>query len=174
MAYNVARWRKAAGLTQQQLGDRIGLSENAVSEAERSFAGARTRQFDADLLAGIAVALGIPVVALLLPPPGCTFRAPGAYLDRMALMQLLFPDSDAATAVMGEYRDTWNDAAMELIGDDPGQAALIARWMSDTAERRAEVAASLRAEGDAAVLAGQRAAAKFSAIADAIEQGEAP
>lgn len=173
VAFNVARWRKAAGLTQQQLGERIGWSADAVSEAERSFAGSRTRQFDADLLAGIAIALGVPVAALLLPPPGCTFRIPGGYLDGGALLRLAIPDNDSDAGVMGEYRDAWNFTGMALLGDDPEAMQLMARWIGDTAGRRAELAAYLRDEREELLKAAEKAAARLDGIARQIEQGEA-
>ena len=70
VAYNLAEFRKAAGLTQKQLGERLGgWSEASVSAAERSWDGKRVREFDADEIVRIADALGVPVIALLLPPP---------------------------------------------------------------------------------------------------------
>ncbi|WP_152990150.1 helix-turn-helix domain-containing protein [Sphaerimonospora mesophila] len=75
VAYNMARWRRAAGLTQEELADRLnrGLGEQvwsnaSVSAAERSWDGRRVRQFDADTIASLATALGLPVSALFLPP----------------------------------------------------------------------------------------------------------
>jgi transcriptional regulator with XRE-family HTH domain len=68
VAYNLAYWRKVAGLTQEELGERIGWSKAAVSAAERSWDGKRIREFDADLLITFAMVLDIPVTALLLPP----------------------------------------------------------------------------------------------------------
>lgn len=70
VAYNMAHFRKAAGMSQEHLGERLGgWSNAAVSAAERSWDGKRIRQFDADVVAAIALALGVPVIALLLPPP---------------------------------------------------------------------------------------------------------
>jgi transcriptional regulator with XRE-family HTH domain len=69
IAYNLGEFRRAAGLTQKELGERIGLSEASVSAAERSWAAKRVREFDADEIVRISDALGVPVVALLLPPP---------------------------------------------------------------------------------------------------------
>lgn len=68
VAYNLAYWRKVAGLTQEEFGERIGWSKAAVSAAERSWDGKRTREFDADLLIAIATELDLPLAALFLPP----------------------------------------------------------------------------------------------------------
>ncbi len=69
VAYNMARFRKAAGLTQEELGERLGgWSGASVSAAERSWDGKRIRKFDADEIVNIAVSLDVPVVALFLPP----------------------------------------------------------------------------------------------------------
>jgi cell division septum initiation protein DivIVA len=68
IAYNMAFFRKASGLTQGQLGDLLGWSGASVSAAERSWDGKRVRKFDADEIVSIALALDTPVIGLLLPP----------------------------------------------------------------------------------------------------------
>lgn len=68
VAWNLAHFRAAAGLTQEELGQRIGWSKAVVSAAERSWDGKRVRQFSADDLLTIATALGIPITAMFLPP----------------------------------------------------------------------------------------------------------
>jgi transcriptional regulator with XRE-family HTH domain len=68
VGYNITAYRKAAGLTQEELGERLGWTATTVSAAERSWDGKRIRKFDADELPRIAGALGVPVIALLLPP----------------------------------------------------------------------------------------------------------
>jgi transcriptional regulator with XRE-family HTH domain len=69
IGYNMAEYRQAAGLTQEELGKRLGgWTKVAVSAAERSWDGKRVRKFDADEIVAIATALGVPVPALLLPP----------------------------------------------------------------------------------------------------------
>jgi transcriptional regulator with XRE-family HTH domain len=75
VAYNVAYWRKAAGLTQEELGAELTKltghpwSKASVSAAERSWDGSRrARKFDADELLAICCALEIPLVALFLFP----------------------------------------------------------------------------------------------------------
>jgi transcriptional regulator with XRE-family HTH domain len=68
VAWNLAYFRKAAGLTQDELGEQIGWSKAIVSAAERSWDGKRVRQFSADDVVAIAAAFGLPVVAMFLPP----------------------------------------------------------------------------------------------------------
>jgi transcriptional regulator with XRE-family HTH domain len=71
IGFNIAWFRKAGGLTQEQLGARLGgWSAASVSAAERSWDGKRIRKFDADEIVSIASALGIPAIGLFLPPPG--------------------------------------------------------------------------------------------------------
>src|SRR3954470_302298 len=69
VALNMAKWRQAAGLTQDQLGERLGgWNKTAVSAAERSWDGKRVRQFDADLIVRLAFILEVPITAFFLPP----------------------------------------------------------------------------------------------------------
>ena len=59
VAYNMAHYRRAAGLSQEQFGVRLGgWSAASVSAAERSWDGRRVRKFDADEVARIARAAG--------------------------------------------------------------------------------------------------------------------
>lgn len=70
-AVNMRYFRLAAGLTQRELGARLGTSHANVSNLEKSAEpGHAARQFDASLILALALALGIPVTALFLPPPG--------------------------------------------------------------------------------------------------------
>lgn len=133
VAYNVAYFRKAAGLTQDQLGERLGMSKVAVSAAERSWDGKRIRQFDADLIAELAQALDIPIAALFLPPEdddiSCVYAVySGREPDEQVPMGTLFayvtpdpPDEDTPAVkayerrlitAMGKYYDS--AAAEEL------------------------------------------------------------
>jgi cell division septum initiation protein DivIVA/transcriptional regulator with XRE-family HTH domain len=70
VGFNLAYFRKSAGLTQEELGKRLGgWTKVAVSAAERSWSGNRIRKFDAHELTAMARALGVPLIALFLPPP---------------------------------------------------------------------------------------------------------
>ena len=68
VALNMAYFRKAAGLTQEELGERIGWGKSVVSTAERSSDARRVRNFSAEDLIAISTALGVPMAALFLPP----------------------------------------------------------------------------------------------------------
>ena len=68
VAYNMAYFRKAAGLGQQEFGEPLGWSVASVSAAERSWDGKRIKKFDADEIVQIAYVLGVPLSALFLPP----------------------------------------------------------------------------------------------------------
>lgn len=67
VARNLLTFRKAAGLTQEELGEMLGWSAAVVSAAERSWDAKRVRQFTADDIVAIAAALNIPIPALYLP-----------------------------------------------------------------------------------------------------------
>jgi transcriptional regulator with XRE-family HTH domain/vacuolar-type H+-ATPase subunit H len=106
VAHNMAEFRRAAGLTQRQLGERLGgWSEASVSAAERSWDGKRVREFSADQILAIARVLGIPPVALLLPPANS-----GTAVDY--------------TITAGPERLRWEDLLREVItnylGDSEG------------------------------------------------------
>lgn len=74
VAHNVAYFRNAADLTQEELGNRLEKitgkrwSKATMSAVERSWDGNRIRSFDADDLLALSQALEVPVTALFLPP----------------------------------------------------------------------------------------------------------
>jgi transcriptional regulator with XRE-family HTH domain len=171
VAWNLAWLRKAAGLTQEELGERIGWTYSQVSEAERSWNGKRTREFDAQELAAIALGLGVPLSALFLPPEAAgnfSFRdGAGKEHGMRDLLQAAVPDNDDETPVMGAYRQRWNAAAERHFGGDPYWMRLVARWIGDTARRRGEIAGRLRGRRDDLL----GAAAEYGELADEIEGG---
>lgn len=152
VAWNVAHYRKLAGLTQAQLGDRIGWTNTAVSEAEKSLAGKRTRKFDAQTTAAIAIALGVPMLALYLPPEddGITVRYLFSLngtdepvgMDR--LVAAIMPDNDDKSALMESYRARILHAVRAYL--EPDWADDVARWLkgADEAQLNAELAERLR------------------------------
>jgi transcriptional regulator with XRE-family HTH domain len=113
VGFNIAAYRKAAGLTQEQLGERLGgWSGASVSAAERSWEGKRVRKFDADELVQIAAALGVPVLALLLPPPDAgtavryVFEADSGVPSSLPdLLDLIMPSYTGETPVMAAFLD---------------------------------------------------------------------
>jgi transcriptional regulator with XRE-family HTH domain len=156
-AWWLAHYRKTAGLKQDELGERLGWSRNKVSEAERSWDSGRTREFNAHELAGIALALGVPVAALLLPPPddrrGIEYitRPPGrekpvpmAELLEYAVM----PDSDLENDSITDYRQRLRSATARYL--DASWRATVEEWLEplDERARMAERAARLRARAD--------------------------
>lgn len=74
VGYNLARIRKALGLSQDEAADRLEpylgtrWSKNVYSAAERSYDGTRVRQFTADEVVAMSLAFGVPVGYFLLPP----------------------------------------------------------------------------------------------------------
>jgi transcriptional regulator with XRE-family HTH domain len=174
-AANILLYRNAAGLTQRELGARLGWSNVSVSEAERSRDGRIHREFDAAELAALAWALGIPLIALFLPPPGDDgtgrYEAGPVTLDAAEMLAaLIMPDSDDDTPAMQAYLDRFNTLAGRWL--DPEWAAVAARWTGDAdGEPDARATAAARFRDRAARL--RDLAAEDDQIAAAME-GDAP
>lgn len=131
-AWNMAWYRKIAQMTQQELADATGWTKSAVSELERSWNGKRPREFDAQTLTVLAVALGIPVLGLLLPPEDEDGRllipaGPGRFLGMAGLAELVMPDADADTLIMEEYRKRLTRTVHRWL--DSSWARDMARWL---------------------------------------------
>lgn len=115
VGYNMSWYRKKAGLTQEDLGQRLGgWTKVAVSAAERSWDGKRIRKFDADELVAIARALGIPVPALFLPPDNAgtavKYELAGSSGNLQAtlltdLLPYFLPTSGDESPVMAAFRN---------------------------------------------------------------------
>lgn len=132
VAYNLAYWRKAAGMTQDELGQALGWSKAAVSAAERSWDGKRTRQFDADLLMALATILRVPISAFFLPPEGDGVKErylyhvveKGDYNDCHIMYDLmtyvLSDPTDDDTPVMERYAQRYATTANFYFGDGRG------------------------------------------------------
>lgn len=106
VAWNMTYFRRVAGLSQQELGDRLGWSKTVVSAAERSWTSTRIRQFTADDMTAVATALGIPFAALLIPPPSA----------RITPMPP-FTETDPGSAVTVAYHDRLKAEGMELSAE---------------------------------------------------------
>jgi cell division septum initiation protein DivIVA len=111
VAYNMAFFRKAAGLGQQEFGEPLGWSVASVSAAERSWDGKRVKKFDADELVLIAGVLGVPLAALFLPPEdhGTAVRyvlrlSSAEVKDLDDLLPLAFPEFGGNSPAMDAYR----------------------------------------------------------------------
>jgi len=124
VAWNVAWYRKAAGYTQEELGERIGRTKRNVSADERSWDGGHTREFSAHELATLAAAFGVPVAAFFLPPDDDGIRAVYEFdagdrigrLDMTALMAMVMPDSARTTRVMEAYRYRLIESVRQYLG----------------------------------------------------------
>ena len=169
IAYNMSIFRKAAGLSQQEFGEHVGgWSAASVSAAERSWDSKRIKVFDADDIAKIAEALGIPLIALFLPPEdhGTAVRyvlsSPDPHdkdLKHLLDIILTWPDSDSPG--MQEFRRRLMAAGLsrpvQLL--DQGTRQFLDKIDHRAGERQdREAAASLEAE-HAAVGARTRSAA---------------
>ena len=138
VALNIRHWRRAAGMTQEELGQKIGWSAANVSAAERSAAeGRERRRFDAQTLAELALALGVPLTALFLPLPGDEIDTrhvitgpEGREYSMAQYMELcVMPDSDEDTRAMNGYRDRFTTAMSRYLA--PEWAAQASTWLSE-------------------------------------------
>lgn len=115
VSMNLAHFRKAAGLSQQELANQIGWLKQVVSTAERSWEGRRTRNFTVGDLIDIAGGLGIPLAALLLPPEddgtavtyvvdGLDGAGPQLLRDLVPMIMADESSYDGESAVVMEFR----------------------------------------------------------------------
>ncbi len=151
--FNLAYFRKSAGLTQEELGKRLGgWTKVAVSAAERSWDGKRIRKFDADELAAIAVVLGIPLIALFLPPPdtGITMRYVVKFPGEEQEVDLMTVLPRLVSALQGgaqAYRDRLyaSGVARLMESEDMDTAARVLALAQQTAD---QALADARQEAD--------------------------
>jgi transcriptional regulator with XRE-family HTH domain len=140
VAYNMRQWRIEAGMTQEELGELLGLSAANVSATERSAdLGRDRRRFDAQMLTELSIALSVPLVALFLPPDddGLTFSGPhiddedrgtkdGRYSMRDLMALVVMTDSEDDAPAMNAYRRRFIAAVAQYL--DPDWAKEVARW----------------------------------------------
>lgn len=158
VAVNVRYWRKAAGLTQKELGERIGWSHANLSAAERSAVeGKDKRRFDAHTLAALAKVLGVPIAALFLPPPddGISKRylfhaEPGecSQMSELATMLISDPVGDD-TPVMNAYRERYLAMIMTYGDEERGGELMAHAGDLTTAAKRADRLERLRWQREA-------------------------
>lgn len=104
VAYNLRVAREMRGMTQEQLAakltDLLGrrVTQSTVSSLERAWDGERRREFDVHEVAGYAIALDLPMLWFLLPPPGDRreletyhYDAPDLYLLALGTNEQLEP-----------------------------------------------------------------------------------
>lgn len=70
-AANIRRLRKELGITQEELGEQIGLSGATVSTFEASVRGRHPRVFTLAEIDSFAAALGVTPAELITPPVPC-------------------------------------------------------------------------------------------------------
>jgi len=155
VAINMRRWRRAAGLTQEELGNRIGWTGANISAAERSAEPGRDkRRFDADTLVALARALRVPLAAFFLPPDddGIGKRylfhpLPDVCEGMSVLVSMLVSDPGDDDPVA--YREAYVAAVDGYL--DPVRGAELAahRQGLDTAGQRKAVLERLRWQRDA-------------------------
>lgn len=142
VAWNLAWYRRAASLTQNQLAQAAGWTRSALSDAERSVKGGFTREFDAQEIFTFAAILEIPVAAFYLPPAddgieavyyteipgedGCPVR-----VDMTGLLTYVLPNSGSDSPAMGAYRDRLRSQAQRYA--DPYWYDQIAALLDENA-----------------------------------------
>jgi len=151
-AINIRYWRRKAGLTQEELGERIGWTGANVSAAERSADPANDkRRFDAHTLLAFAGALGVPIAALLMPPDdegisGRYVLAPGGagVREMRELASFVFsePTGDD-TETMNAYRVRYWAMAQAYTDAKRGEQLAAVLGNLSTEQQRAERAARL-------------------------------
>jgi transcriptional regulator with XRE-family HTH domain len=155
VAYNLRRARELRGWTQEETAKRlepyIGVrwSKATFSAAERSVAGDRVRQFDADDLVSLSLVFDLPLTWWFLPPDEdpAAVRLPGPAADASEVARLLdlllvwMPEPlrgrilNTLAAIPAEQRTTLQVAAYDYASA-LGQAVLADR--TDTLRRYEE------------------------------------
>lgn len=150
VAYNLERIRRASGLTQEVVGQRMAVwtgkewSVASVSAAERSHATPRVRRFDADDLAALSGIFGVPIEWFFLPPgdeSDETWQVTGGGL-------LKYTPSEWLAALFGlnaEHRwELFIDRVVAVVRTHLGRDCAVARPLYFTDQRdAAEEAARL-------------------------------
>lgn len=125
VAFNMRAARERMGWTQQALADRLSqlsgspYSHAMVSSLERAWDGERRREFDAQEIALLSVALEVPIVWFFLPPPG----------ESRCIAQLGRPAVELYRLLVGEERrlEPVYERLRQIGIDDPTQAEETAR-----------------------------------------------
>jgi transcriptional regulator with XRE-family HTH domain len=174
VAWNMAYWRRHAGLTQEQLGKLIGWSKNVVSAAERSWDSDRPRQFTADDMIALTDALEVPLPGLFLPPDndgGDAFHVfkvrddTGGERTMQDLVHWIVTDPGQDSDVMAVYRRRYAAAFRLYAG--PEYAEQVAQGLRDATSEELAIDRAAQIRARAEDLAG--AALEMRTIADALD-----
>ena len=150
VAYNMARFRQASGMTQAALGEELGgWTKGAVSAAERSWDGTRVRKFDADEIATLASIFCVPILAFFLPPAddGVTARYAVRGDDGPVPMEEYFrylwsdPDPDAGTPAAVAYQQAVITAIARYVEGEESTEGLAAAVAEQAAAEQLKAAA---------------------------------
>jgi transcriptional regulator with XRE-family HTH domain len=120
VAHNLRRARQRRGLTQHEAAERlepflgVRWSEAVFSAAERSVAGKRIREFDADTIHAFARAFDLPIGFFFLPPDANT---------AVGLDDASFPAASALEEIglaswVQPLRERINDLSLQLPAQD--------------------------------------------------------
>jgi hypothetical protein len=127
IAFNLARARERQGWTLNEAAERLEpyvgsrWSKANLSAAERSIAGERIRNFDADEIVAFARCFELPIAFFFMPPP--------PWAGELA-MRLTTPDAEQLGIEIGTLID--------LIYGDPIQASALTERMKDFLDRAGE------------------------------------
>jgi transcriptional regulator with XRE-family HTH domain len=175
VAINMRYFRRKLGLTQEELGERLGWSAANVSSFERSVSEARDRRrFDAQTLTEIAEALGIPLIALFLPPEDdgykrhYTFRL-GVGEEPMGMADLeriIMHDREHSTPAVEAYRTRLRTTMSFYLGERWRREG--DRWLGPRGDKQARI--DRAAELESKYLAGLEALAELADEAEAIRE----
>lgn len=150
VAWNIRFWRQHAGITQKKLGELMGWTEGNMSAIERSAEEHRDkRRFDAQTIAKLAETLGVPVVAMLLPPDDDGQGRRYVWQDgerardmRDLMVTVMHYNGEAELTDI--YRDRYRGAVTFYVDEQWG--AEVGRWFApmDDKESRLEAAERFR------------------------------
>jgi hypothetical protein len=127
IAFNLARARERQGWTLNEAAERLEpylgsrWSKANLSAAERSIAGERIRNFDADEIVAFARCFELPIAFFFMPPP--------PWAGELA-MRLTTPDAEQLGIEIGTLID--------LIYGDPFQMGALTERMKDFLDRAGE------------------------------------
>jgi transcriptional regulator with XRE-family HTH domain len=163
VAENLRRARELRGWTQEQAAKELEpylgarWSKTTFSNAERSVAGERVRQFTPDDLLAFSLGFRLPIAWFLLPPDASTwvatpdgdrpagllldqlFRRTPELVERLESLVLDLPEGGLGTRAQVALRQVaeryYANQVVRAVGDRGPSMARVLRWLADTIER---------------------------------------